>query len=196
MMKVGAAALIVGGLMTFIVQGLLWIPSMIVPRIEAGHPGVMESHTYRAWERQHQIAAWTPAPAYYASSMPQPVPQQNFIRPIHDREDTGATQTSPVAPQPQKAAPKGQEFPIFLDKPQQVATPWGTHRLWIHDHGSETISFSVDGQRAVQINKAHGSDLAGDNRVKIYQDSQMQLFHVNSPRAPQNCCLVIAFPNS
>ena len=102
-------------------------------------------------------------------------------------------QDTPVPPRVIATAtpsPKGQEVSIFLDRPQQINTAARSYRIFVHDHGSETISVSVGYGGSTRVKKAFGSDVVGDNKALIYSDSDVRLYHLNTPRAPQNCCLI------
>jgi hypothetical protein len=204
MIKLGAALLLVGGLVVVIVQGVIALPSLVVPKVEPGNPHDAQRHFERAFQRryrQDQAALSPPNPQILVPSrnFDAPQPQNLIIQPSQPMRGNLQVQAWSQPAPPSMATPRppeGQEFSVFCDKAQQITTQWGTHRIWIHDYGSETIAFSIDGRQAVRIKKANGSDVAGDNRVLIYHDDQLSLFHVNSPRAPLDCSLIIAFPVS
>jgi len=197
MMKVGATLLIVGGSMSVIVKGVLAIPSFIIPQKEVGNPDIVGKHHFSVAARMQQMAiSQFQSSSVAVNSQPQPVVIQANQQPQGNvqvwTQPVPSSPPSPVASSSQQA--KGEELSIFLDKPQQISNQFGTHRISIHDHGSETISFSIDGQQVVRMKKANGSDLAGDNKVMIFNDGRMAIFHVNSARAPQNCCLIRVVP--
>jgi len=100
-----------------------------------------------------------------------------------------SVQAVPVASTP-SPKPKGEEVSVFLDREQQINTRSGSYRIFVHDHGSETISVKVGFGPYTRVKKAMGTDTVGDNKVLIYSDGSVRLFHVNTPRAPQNCCLI------
>lgn len=102
-------------------------------------------------------------------------------------QQLGRVVAAASTPQPK---PKGEEVSIFLDREQRINTRSGSFRIFVHDHGSETISVQIGYGPYTRVKKSFGSDNVGDNKALIYSDGSVRLFHVNSPRAPQNCCLI------
>lgn len=119
-------------------------------------------------------------------------PGTRAVQAARTTQHAPAPQTSqPIAAAaPPAAKPKGEEVSVFLDRQQLISTRSGSYQIFVHDHGSETISVSVGYGPYTRMKKAMGTDSVGDNKALIYSDGRVQLFHVNSPRAPQNCCLI------
>jgi hypothetical protein len=91
--------------------------------------------------------------------------------------------------------PAVEEFTIPLDRRAQVTSSHGSFSALIHDHGVETFSVSINGERTRRLEKIKGFESTATNLAFIHTLSGARVYYVDRISVASNCCVLKVVPD-